>query len=464
MRLLPIALCLAFLACAAPAAASDLTWRDCDDGFQCATAKVPLDYDKPHGTKVRLAVIRHPALDQEHRIGSVFVNNGGPGMSAVDFVRTAPPPAFPLLSRFDVVAFDPRGVGGSDPAVDCDDVGPFAPMTPDTFDLRTLLDRGRAIARRCLNRDPAFLASLTTGNAARDMDRLRAAVGDKKLNYLGLSWGGMLGETYTSLFPGRTRAILLDAPVDGDVWINRPLDAYAEHRAGFEDSLDRFLAFAGRSEDSFEALLAGPYGEELRATAFGSFYDRPAWEPLAAALDALEGGDPGPLRALRHEVADPPLLLDLVQTYGSVEQRWPHRRLAPYLDAAEHQFAVAPHFAAGAYEDVHNLFWPVRPRGAFYGPFRHSAKAPPVLVVGGTHDPAAPYAWSRRVVRDLGNARLLTYHGDGHGAVVEFNPCVLGALVPYLNELELPPEGASCDQEVTARAARRASAAAPWSP
>lgn len=464
MRLLPIAFCLALLYSAAPAAASvpDLDWPDCDGGFECATAKVPLDYRHPSGAKVRLAVIRHRALDPEHRIGSLFVNNGGPGASAVEFVRTAPPPAFQLLSRFDLVAFDPRGVGGSDPAVDCDDGPSGQAMTPDTFDLHTLLDRGRAIARRCLNRDRRFLASLTTANAARDMDLLRAAVGDKRLNYIGISWGGMLGETYTSLFPGRTRAIVLDSPIDGDVWLNRPFDAMEEHRAGFEDSLDRFLAFAGRPEDSFETLLAGPYGEEVRGVAFLSFYERRNWPPLADALDALDRGDPGPLHALGGVVDDSDLLPDLIQSYLSVEQRWPHRRAAPYLDHAEHAFAVAPHFAAGAYEDVHNLFWPVRPRGAFHGPYTHSAKAPPVLVVHGTHDPATPYAWGRRVVRDLGNARLLRFRGDGHGAVTQFNPCVLGALIPYVDELELPPPGASCDQAATARTARRASPAAPW--
>jgi pimeloyl-ACP methyl ester carboxylesterase len=295
------------------------------------------------------------------------------------------------------------------------------------------------------------------------MDRLREAVGDEKLNYYGLSWGGLLGETYTSLFPGRTRAILLDSPVDGDVWMNRPLDAFTEHRAGFEDSLDRFLAFAGRSEDSFEALLAGPYGEELRGVASLSFYDRGGWEPLAAALDALDRGDPGPLHELRGAIAEPPLLTDLVQSYVSVEGRWPRRRVAPYVESAEHQFAVAPHFAQGSYEDIYNLFWPIRPQGAFRGPFRHSSKAPAVLVMHATHDPATPFAWGRRVVRDLGNARLMTFHGDGHGIVIQFNPCVLGIATAYLNELELPPDGASCDQEVTARAARRASAAAPWS-
>jgi hypothetical protein len=255
---------------------------------------------------------------------------------------------------------------------------------------------------------------------------------------------------------------VLDAPIDGDVWLNRPFDAMEEHRTGFEHSLHRFLAFAGRSEESYDELVAGPYGEELRGITFESFYNRPAWGPLAAALDALDHGDPGPLRELGGAVAGPPLLGDLVQTYLSVEQRWPHRRLAPYLDHAEHAFTVAPHLAAGAYEDALNLFWPVRPRGAFYGPYTHAATAPAALVIAVTHDPATPYAWGKRVARDLGNARLLTFRGDGHTAITELNPCILGAVIPYLDELALPPKGASCDQVVTARAARRASPAAPW--
>ena len=115
---------------------------------------------------------------------------------------------------------------------------------------------------------------------------------------------------------------------------------------------------------------------------------------------------------------------------------------------------------------MRDLFWPVRARGAFYGPFRHSQAAPPALVLHTTHDPDAPYAWGKRVVRDLGNARLLTYRGDGHQVITDFNPCVLAAAVRYLNDLELPPPGAGCDQVavLSSRAARRASAAAPWRP
>ena len=191
---------------------------------------MPRDYTRPHGATVRLAVIRHRALDPEHRIGSLFLNPAGraarPSTSSARRrrrVRRAP--------RFDWIGFDPRGVGASEPAVDCDDWPcRSTPMTPDTFDLPTLLDRGRALAKLCLNRDRDFLASLTTANAARDMDVLRAAVGDKRLDYLGLSWGGMLGETYTSLFPGRTRAVVLDSPVDGDVWLNQPFHAARSRR------------------------------------------------------------------------------------------------------------------------------------------------------------------------------------------------------------------------------------------
>jgi pimeloyl-ACP methyl ester carboxylesterase len=500
-RLLALTLCLAALTIgAAPAGAAERTtpegapvpelhWHACDDGFECATATVPRDYSRPHGATVRLAVIRHGALDQKHRIGSLFLNPGGPGGSAVDFVREAPPAAFGVLPRFDWIGFDPRGVGASEPAVDCDELAaPFEAMTPDTFDLPTLLDRGRALAKLCLNRDRDFLASLTTGNAARDMDVLRAAVGDKKLNYLGLSWGGMLGETYTSLFPGRTRAVVLDSPADGDVWLNQPFHAGEEQDVSGERSLQRFFAactthrescgFAAGAEsveDAFDDLLARldetPVdlgdgrtisGNDVRLVAFDSMYDKAAWGPLAAALAALESGDVDALRDFGDNLINAGILLEVFNTYISVERRYPHS-LAPYLEQAEHEFANAPHFAPlGAYETVSHRYWPVAPRGAFYGPYRHAAGAP-ALVIHTTHDPATPYAWGKRVVRDLGNARLLTYKGDGHGVIPDFNPCVLGALVSYLDDLALPPKGASCKQDIPfATAARKASRADAW--
>jgi pimeloyl-ACP methyl ester carboxylesterase len=491
-RTLSLALCVAAVgaAGAAPAQATtpegmpvpQLDWRDCEDGFQCATAEVPLDYARPRGTKVSLAVIRRPAVDQAHRIGSLFLNPGGPGASAVDFVREAPPVAFQLVSKFDVVAFDPRGVGASRPAVDCDEeVDPPAPMTPDTFDRAVLLSRARTLAGLCLNRDRAFLATLTTANAARDLDLMRAAVGDRKLSYLGFSWGGMLGETYASLFPGRARALVLDSPIDGDVWLNRPFEAAREQVVGFEASLDRFLAacaaageacgFGGKQpEDALDELIdrldRSPLdvgdgrsidGLELRAIVFESLYAKHLWGPLAAALVAAEKGDGDALRELGDVVMGPgyDLLYDVFNSYVSVERRYP-RRLAHYLESAEHDFTISPHFAFGSYEAASELFWPVKPRGAFYGPYRHPDRATPALVIHSTHDPATPYQWGKRVVRQLGNARLLTYRGDGHGVITGLDGCVAAALVAYLEDGTVPQPGASCKQDLDPFAARAA--------
>jgi pimeloyl-ACP methyl ester carboxylesterase len=488
MRFLPLALAVSALAAAAPAASAHeattpegvpiprLDWRDCDDGFQCATADVPRDYSRPRGATVRLALIRRPAVDQAHRIGSLFLNPGGPGASAVEFVRTAPPPAFQLLSRFDWVGFDPRGVGASEPATDCDDLDSPPPMTPDTLDVPALLRTGRARAQSCLNRDPEFLASLGAANTARDMDVLRAAVGDERLSYFGMSWGGMVGEMYASLFPGRARALLLDSPGDADVWLNRPLQAGREQAVSFEAELGRFFTdcathqdrcgFGGEDpEEAFDALLeqldAAPLdlGDGLRLDrallteiAVSLLPIKSAWPELGRALADAQSGETGLLRQLADAQIGADRLFDTFDSYGSVERR-PPRRLAPYLENAEHVFALAPHFALGAYEAVADLFWPIHARGGYYGPFRNAASATPALVIHSTHDPNSPYAWGKRVVRDLGNARLLTFHGDGHTVVPQFNGCVLGHLVAYMNDGVVPPAGASCTQAPTARAA-----------
>jgi pimeloyl-ACP methyl ester carboxylesterase len=457
MRLLPIALVLACLIAAAPARAS-LHWRDCGDGFQCATAKVPLDYAKPHGPKIGLPVLKHPALDQAHRIGSLFLNPGGPGGSGIAFVRQAPPQAFQVLPKFDWIGWDPRGVGGD---IDCDEPPPYEAMTPDTFDLHRLLDRGRALSRLCLNRDPRFLASLNTGNAARDLDRLRAGVGDKQLTFIGLSWGGMLAETYTSLFPGRARALLLDSPVDGDVWLNHGLQARTDQLVGFERSLGRFLAASHIPADDLDAQLARlaehpiDLGDgrslddgDLRLFLFDGLYSRSSWPALAAGLAAVQAEDIETLRLIDDAASAFSSQQDVFHTYVLVERHYP-RRVAPYVRNSERVFNLAPHFAPGAYDVIEALFWPVRARGAFYGPYRHDKRSTPALVLHTTHDPAAPGAWGRHVVRDLGNARLLTYNGDGHGVIPDFNACVFAAIVPYLEALKLPPEGAGCDQVVS---------------
>ena len=255
----------------APAAAQaeELDWQPCDPGFQCATASVPRDYAHPRGPEVQIALIRRPASDSEHRIGSLFVNPGGPGGSGIDFVRTAPPGALAAFGRlYDFVGFDPRGVGRSTPAINgCGILYTHRFEMTDSLDLPSLLRRTRDQLRACEAGSGGILPYLTTANVARDLDRLRAAVGDERLNYIGLSWGTQLGATYTSLFPRRVGAFILDAPADPDVWINRPYEATREQVASFESSFARFLHWCTRNasvctldpddpEDDVDALIA----------------------------------------------------------------------------------------------------------------------------------------------------------------------------------------------------------------
>jgi pimeloyl-ACP methyl ester carboxylesterase len=204
-------------------AAPALSWRDCGGGFECATAPVPLDYDDPHGPAIDIAVIRHPATDPAHRIGSLFFNPGGPG----DAGTQALPPYYSYFpasvrARFDVVSFDPRGVGAST-AVQCypslADERQALAGTPAAFPVGRAEERDwiRAYAgfdRACGDRAAALLPHLSTANVARDMDRLRQRVGDERLSYLGVSYGTYLGATYANLFPGRVRALVLDGNID----------------------------------------------------------------------------------------------------------------------------------------------------------------------------------------------------------------------------------------------------------
>jgi pimeloyl-ACP methyl ester carboxylesterase len=308
------------------------------------------------------------------------------------------------------------------------------------------------------------------------MDVLRAAVGDERLSYFGMSWGGMVGEMYASLFPGRARALLLDSPGDADVWLNRPLQANREQDVSFEAVLGRFFTdcathqgrcgFGGEDpEEAFDALVqqldAAPLdlgdgllldGVHLTGLVTSLLPIKSFWQLLGRSLAEAQSGETRLLRQLADAQIGADREFDILRTYDFVERRFP-RRLAPYLENAEHVFALAPHFALFEYESVQNLFWPIDPRGGFYGPFRNSASATPALVVHSTHDPNTPYAWGKRVVRDLGNARLLTFHGDGHTVIPQFSGCVLGHVAAYFDDGVVPPAGASCTQAPAAQAA-----------
>src|SRR4051794_17692122 len=252
----------------AAASAPLARWSDCGSGFQCSTVSVPTDYANPSAGALNLSVVRLPASDAAHRIGSLFVNPGGPGGSGIDLVREAFD-AFPagVLARFDLVGFDPRGVNLSSPVRCVDNLDDHVALDPSpdsAAELKALVDDARSFAAACGRRNGDELAHVSTEDVARDLELLRAAVGDEKLTYLGFSWGTLLGATYADLFPERVRAMALDGAVDPAL----PLDRMRGDQAvGFETALGHFLADcadrpscafrgAGGARKTFDRLMA----------------------------------------------------------------------------------------------------------------------------------------------------------------------------------------------------------------
>jgi pimeloyl-ACP methyl ester carboxylesterase len=328
--------------------------------------------------------------------------------------------------------------------------------------------------------NPGVLRYTATANYARDMNRLRRSVGDKRLSYFGFSYGTFIGETYAALFPRRIRALVLDGALDPDRYINRPMSHLRIQTAGFERALGRFFQACAAHQDvctfggddphqAFDELVeqadrsptpaggADPRpvdGEDILFGSFGPLYSKFAWPDLAAALNALAGGD----GTLMRELADGGWGRNPDGTYEpfndrylllSAEQRY-RNDLRTYLDAGEESWASFDHYwwNTGYVE----LYWariPVAAQGAYYGPFEvpDSASGTP-LVIGTTYDPATPYREARLAVAELGNARLLTMRGDGHTAYFNGSDCIDHAVNTYVITLALPSRNTVCRQDV----------------
>ncbi|MFO7589926.1 MAG: alpha/beta fold hydrolase, partial [Acidimicrobiia bacterium] len=305
----------------AAAQMAPLTWRSCQQGLaECATLAVPLDDTVAGGPTIDLAITRAAARDPDRRIGSLVVNPGGPGAPATDFaVDFASSLPDEILDRFDIVGFDPRGVGESE-GVDClDDLDPLYALDWTSTDAATRAEfvaGVQAIVDACVASDGALLPYLATERTARDMDRVREALGDERLTYLGFSYGTYLGALYAAQFPDRVRALVLDAAVDPS------LDAAAvqiEQSVGFERSLELFLADCaadpecafhhdgdpGAAYDALRARIAdrpipapdAPGQRDLNTTLFDTgvtllLYDgRSSWPAIADALRVAEQGN-----------------------------------------------------------------------------------------------------------------------------------------------------------------------------
>ena len=444
-----------------------LAWTACKDGFECSSLNVPLDYTRPAGEMVSLRLIRIRASKPARRVGSLLVNPGGPGVSAVDFLRGFAGGSVPAAIRqaFDLVAFDPRGTTGSSP-VHCATTAEFdryvhVDPDPDTpAEVQQLVQANAAFDAGCQRRSARILPHVSTVDAARDMDSVRAALREPKLTYLGYSYGTALGAAYLDQFPTHVRAMVLDGALDPRSTWDQLLAGQAR---GFDQALNSFLswcernsakcdfrrAVAGDLGKAFDALRAQvdskPLpGDKTRTVGPGEFsygtgqalYSTSYWPYLGTALADAHNGDGSLLLQLSDLYLDRTdkgyaNTIDANNAVNCVDKPWP-RGTAPYAQLAEKTKAYAPRYGPGiAWSGQTCAAWPVTATGT---PHAVTGKgSPPIVVIGTTRDPATPYIWAVGLADQLDKGVLLTHVGDGHTAYRASAPaCIVNPVDAYL--------------------------------
>jgi pimeloyl-ACP methyl ester carboxylesterase len=461
-----------------PAAATPISWHPCSGaagptGYQCATVAVPRDPAHPTpGDTIGMAIDRSPATGS--KIGSLLINPGGPGGSGVDFL----PEAVGFLgsdvkAHFDVVGFDPPGVDRTAPIVCAD--GPQLdayygadpqPTTPAGMASYIALDQ--QFAAGCEARSGKELPYVSTEDAARDMDVLRADLGDAQLTYLGFSYGTFLGATYAELFPTKVRAMVLDGALDPSLPTVTSLD---DQSAAFDADLASALQACqsdtscpwqatGDPVSAYRALLAKVTAHPLAvagtnrtvgeaAFLYGTaltLYDTSYWQDLYKALAAAQQGDGS-------------IMLDLFDSYtgrnadGTYSNELEANAAVNCLDAPPVPVAtveadlpqaarVAPVFGpSDLLSEIQCDYWPVPATGTV-GPI-HADGSPPIVVVGTTGDPATPYADAVSLASQLQHGVLLTRVGEGHTAY-PYSSCIRSHVDSYLVGLTVPAKGLRC--------------------
>ena len=451
-----------------------VAWSACGSGLECGSLKVPLDYTNPSGAVLSLALIRHVSTAPD-RIGSVVLNPGGPGGSGVQFAKTAwQAISKELQDRFDVVSFDPRGVGASEPirCVSSKVEDDFVSYDADPHDASEVAALGRLdaeFANGCAQKSGALLPHVGTVDTARDLDVLRAALGDAKLTYIGESYGTLLGAIYAQLFPTHVRAMVLDGAVDPS------LDDVAQGNGqarGFETALKSFITWCvgrsdcalGRSASGAEArldawldkLLTAPQvdrGRELTrslattAVATG-LYSPASWSALNAALRSAFDGNPSAMFALadalngRQRDGSYSNLLEANVAINCADRPAASGSINEAAQSAAAGAANGPTFGAQlGWGNSTCIGWPV-PAELRPGPVR-AAGAPPIVVIGNLRDPATPLVWAQSLAAQLASGVLVTADLDGHTANLR-SSCVDGIVSAYVTTLKVPDDGTAC--------------------
>jgi pimeloyl-ACP methyl ester carboxylesterase len=455
------------------------TWGPCEGyrdvpnvTLECGTMKVPQDWNAPvAGQTFDIALMRARSSRQSQRIGSLVVNPGGPGGSGVDlayYLSQGLPNE--IVWKFDIVGFDPRGVGKSSP-VECfsdQDLDANFGADPDPVSdaaFNELVALTRKMAQACGTKYGDKLPLFSTEQAAKDMDAIRAAVGDEKLTYLGYSYGTLLGATYAQLFPNKIRALVLDGAVDPTMSSKDSSEGQAK---GFERAFTNFATWCAANAGqcpiapdaraavttALQAARAAPVSQAggRKATAgwvftavTSSLYSETRWPELATALSDLRRGNPKGI----FELADSYAERDSSGKYSNLFDA----NLA--VNCADDDKSITVNQARqlqGEWRTKYPLFgaslalnlicaqWPGK-RDPY--PAAAAVGAPPILVVGTKGDPATPYEQTPSLANMLGVGVVLTWEGEGHTAYPQTG-CINNAVNGYLVSLKVPPAGQSC--------------------
>lgn len=455
-----------------------LTWSDCATGMDCTTVRAPLDWSDPSGGEIELSVIRQRAASGE-ALGSLLTNPGGPGASGVELIRDSVDFAVgdALQQSYDVIGFDPRGVGESS-SVHCYDAPDMdaylfdIPADPRGSDAWTAerIEWNAQFADACEAGSSGILPYITTENSARDMDLLRAVLGDTELNYLGYSYGTFLGATYAKLYPDRVGRMVLDGALDPTA---SGTDVSTIQAVGFESALRAYMAdclagsecpFRGTVDEAMADLgtLLGSVdaspipasdgrllgADSLLTGIIAALYSQDSWPYLSAALeDTLQGG-----ADVAFQLADfyynrqGGVYLD-----NSTEAFRAYNCMDYPLDSTPEQLAAADALIDAQAPTIAPYWsgpdtcqdWPYPPTGT-RDPITADGAAP-ILVIGTTNDPATPYQWSVALADQLSSGVLITRVGEGHTGYNKGNACVDGAVEAYFLEGSVPQDGLRCE-------------------
>ncbi len=476
-----------------------LAWTKCYKHFQCTTARVPLDYDQPAGASIELALIRLKASNPKRRIGSLFLNPGGPGGSGVDMVRFGGRFLFSdkVRGRFDLVGFDPRGIAASAPLRCFDSFkDALAVLTPMAFPVtppeeQVWVEADRALANACAQRGGAIIDHMSTANVARDLDLLRRAVGDSRLSYAGYSYGSYLGATFANMFPNKVRALLVDGVLEPIAWStgtdetrSLPFSTRLHSDQGAYATLRQFFSLCNeggancafsegsprrRYDELAERLRNDPVNfpdgeggtfvvgyDDLVSFTLGSMYDPGSWPLFAEVLQEVEAlsdkqDAAAALRALRtrleglnHEGY--PNFIEGFPGVACSDSDNPES-VEAWADAARASDREFPYFGRPWtwFSSICEP-WPGQDSDRYTGPFTKTTHNQ-VLVVGNKYDPATRYRGAATLRRLLPKSRLLTLEGWGHTSLF-LSSCIDKKVNRYLLVPWLPSSDATCQPDV----------------